>query len=113
MQSRIKPSKKLLESASQIIHEGKEDVFSLIEEQIVAKNVILDKINKNKDLEKSVVVVKGGPGTGKTVIALNILATLAKKNYKIHFATLFPDCYFHLSSFTRLGNIFYTSTNFI
>ena len=87
MQSPIKPSKKLLESASQMIHEGKENVFSLIEDQIIARNIILDKIDRNQKLEKSVVIVKGGPGTGKTVIALNVLATLAKKEYKIHFAT--------------------------
>ena len=70
-----------------MIHEGKENVFSLIEDQITARNIILDKIDKNQKLEKSVVIVKGGPWTGKTVIALNILATLAKKEYKIHFAT--------------------------
>ncbi len=87
MQSPIKPSKKLLESASKMIFEGKKDVFSLLEEQITARNIILDKIDKIKSNEKSVVVVKGGPGTGKTVIALHILAILAEKKYKVFFAT--------------------------
>ena len=40
--------------------------------------------------KKSVIIVKGGPGTGKTVIALSILAELAsnkKKTYNLHYAT--------------------------
>jgi hypothetical protein len=90
--SPILPSKKLLDEASSMIDEGNIDAFSLIDEQIVAKNVILDKIRKGTD-RKSVVIVKGGPGTGKTVIALNIMATLASelksrgKQWNFHYAT--------------------------
>jgi uncharacterized protein len=89
MESPIKPSKKLLESASKIIKNESE--FSLLDDQIYAKNVILDKIKKaQKNDEKSVVIVKGGPGTGKTVIALHILAEFAvnkDKNYKLFFSS--------------------------
>lgn len=86
--SPIRPSKKLLESAANLIHEGNTSAFALIEEQIIARNVILDKIRKIGK-KKSVVIVKGGPGTGKTVIALHLLSLLAgqKKNYNIHYAT--------------------------
>jgi len=94
MRSPIMPSRKLMESAADMIDAGNADAFSLIEDQIVAKNMILDKIrNLNDRKRKSVILVKGGPGTGKTVIALNILATLAKKRKRdgsflnIHFAT--------------------------
>ncbi len=86
MQSPIKPSKKLLESASRIVENPTE--FSLLNDQIVAKNVILDKIKKaQKSNEKNVVIVKGGPGTGKTVIALHILAELAGKKIPVFFAS--------------------------
>lgn len=86
--SPIRPSKKLLESAAKLIHEGNASEFALIEEQIVARNIILDKIRKIGK-KKSVIIVKGGPGTGKTVIALHILSLLAdsKKHYNIHYAT--------------------------
>ncbi|MFH1878065.1 MAG: DNA/RNA helicase domain-containing protein [Candidatus Omnitrophota bacterium] len=85
MQSPIRPSKKLLENISSMIEKNKA-VFSLLNEQLVAKNVILSKIRKAERLgQKSVVVVKGGPGTGKTVIALNILGELAKKNKKVFY----------------------------
>tara|TARA_Y100000310_G_scaffold251307_1_gene257761 strand:+ start:372 stop:2261 length:1890 start_codon:yes stop_codon:yes gene_type:complete len=86
MQSPIKPSKKLLESASKIVENASD--FSLLNDQIFAKNVIWDKIRKSeKSDEKSVVIVKGGPGTGKTVIALHLLAELAAKNKSIFFSS--------------------------
>ncbi|MBU0683995.1 MAG: DUF2075 domain-containing protein [Candidatus Omnitrophica bacterium] len=85
MQSPVRPSQKLLEEASKIVNENKA-VFSLLNEQLVAKNVIMSKVRqaKKKGL-KSVVVVHGGPGTGKTVIALNVLADLARKNKSVFY----------------------------
>ena len=81
MQSRLHPSKKLLENVHKII---KNDVvFSLLNEQLVAKNLIWARYRMaEKKKEKSVILVHGGPGTGKSVIALNILAEAAirKKN---------------------------------
>jgi DUF2075 family protein len=86
MQSPVKPSKKLLESASKIVSNSSD--FSLLNDQIFAKNAILDKIRKaEKNNEKNVVIVKGGPGTGKTVIALNILAEMASKNKSVFFSS--------------------------
>lgn len=79
MASPIRPAKKLLESVSKIIKENKV-IFSLLQDQLVAKNLIMSKVRKaQKNNEKSVIIVHGGPGTGKTVIALNILAELAAK----------------------------------
>jgi DUF2075 family protein/DNA replication protein DnaC len=86
MQSPVKPSKKLLESASKIVSNSSD--FSLLNDQIFAKNAILDKIRKaEKNNEKNVVIVKGGPGTGKTVIALNILAEMAAKKKSVFFSS--------------------------
>jgi DUF2075 family protein len=86
MQSPIKPSKKLLESASKIVENASD--FSLLNDQIFAKNVIMDKIRKaEKNNEKSVVIVKGGPGTGKTVIALHLVAEMASKRKSIFFSS--------------------------
>lgn len=86
MQSPVEPSKKLLENTSKVISNTK--VFSLINDQIIAKNIILDKIKKaEKTNEKNVVIINGGPGTGKTVIALNILAEMAAKRKKIFFSS--------------------------
>ncbi|MCD4740024.1 DUF2075 domain-containing protein [archaeon] len=89
MRSPIKPSKKLMKQISKIVEENQQE-FSLLNDQIVAKNAILHKIKQSeKQNEKNVVIIKGGPGTGKTVIALHILAELAsqKKKRKIFFST--------------------------
>lgn len=88
MRSSIKPSKKLLDSVSGMLDGDVNSSFSLLEDQIVAKNVILDKIRELKKTgKKDIIIVHGGPGTGKTVIALNILASLAKLKYDVHYAT--------------------------
>lgn len=85
MRSPVKPSKKLLENVSKIINN--EAVFSLLNEQLVAKNLILSKIKKTqKNDSKAVIIVHGGPGTGKSVIALNLLAECAKKKLKTFYA---------------------------
>ena len=86
--SRILPSKKLLDSAAEMVDAGNAEYFSLLEEQIVAKNTILSAL-KRIQKKKTVVLVKGGPGTGKTVIALHVLAELAHsdKALNIRYAT--------------------------
>ena len=84
MASPVRPSKKLLNEVATMIEQGNTGAFSLIEDQIVARNLILNKIrpmlntSSTAGPQKSVIIVKGGPGTGKTVIALHILAELAK-----------------------------------
>ena len=89
--SPIRPSKKLLNEVSTMIEQGNTSAFSLLEDQIVARNIILDKIRpllkKNGDFQKSVIIVKGGPGTGKTVIALHILAELSRHQLGVQYAT--------------------------
>jgi len=84
--SSISPSKKLLEHTKHMI-KG-QPAFSLIDEQITANNTILDRAKKASKLKrKSVIIVRGGPGTGKSVIALNVLAELASKNIPVFHAT--------------------------
>ena len=84
MRSRIHPTKKLLDNVSRIIKN--EAIFSLLNEQLVAKNLIWSKVRKaiNKK-ELSVIIVHGGPGTGKSLIALNILAEAAMKNIGVFY----------------------------
>ena len=88
MQSPVSPSKKLLESASKIIENTSD--FALLNDQIVARNIIRAKIKAaDKYDEKSVIIIKGGPGTGKTVIALHLLAEIAgsKQKRSVFFST--------------------------
>ncbi len=84
MQSPIRPSKKLLENVSKVIKN--EVVFSLLNEQLEAKNLIWAKVRKaDKTADKSVIIVHGGPGTGKSVIAINLLAEVALRGKKVFY----------------------------
>lgn len=69
--SPTRPSKKLLEHTSQMINT--QQMFNLIDDQIAAYNAIMHKAKKLSQMSrKSMVIVKGGPGTGKSVIALEV-----------------------------------------
>jgi uncharacterized protein len=84
MQSPVRPTRKLLDNVASYIKN--EAVFSLLNEQIVAKNLIWSKFLKAKrDKEKSVIIVHGGPGTGKSLIAINLLAQAAGKGRKVFY----------------------------
>lgn len=84
MQSPIRPSQKLLDNVTKVIKN--EAVFSLINEQLVAKNLIWAKVRKSiKDKENSVIIIHGGPGTGKSVIAINVLAEAAQRGKSVFY----------------------------
>ena len=50
--------------------------FKLIDNQMIIYDEILSAIKRE---EKNVIIVEGGPGTGKSVIAVNLLATLTNQ----------------------------------
>lgn len=79
MQSPVRPSQKLLDNVKKIIKNM--PVFSLLNEQIIAKNMIWSCVQRAKT--KSAVIVHGGPGTGKSVIAVNLLAEAAARGKKV------------------------------
>ena len=82
LQSKYRPSKKLLENTARIIQGS--PVFTLLDEQQVVFNVVVSKVREMKNTsDKSVVVVTGGPGTGKSVIAVQLLAALASENINV------------------------------
>ncbi len=84
--SPIRPSKRLLDHTSDMIN--KRQIFNLIDDQITAYNSIMHKAKQlSKIKNKSVVIVKGGPGTGKSVIALEVMGELLRQNKKVMHAT--------------------------
>jgi len=84
--SRVGPTKKLLEHTSQMIKGQK--VFNLLEDQLAAYYAILDRAKKATKLKtKCVILVRGGPGTGKSVIALNVIADLLSRGQTVFHAT--------------------------
>lgn len=84
--SPVGPSKKLLEHTRKMIMGQKE--FNLLEDQLAAYYAILDRAKKASRLKsKCVILVRGGPGTGKSVIALNVIAELLSKGQTVFHAT--------------------------
>lgn len=84
--SPIRPSKKLLEHTGEMVN--KQQVFTLIDDQIAAYNAIMHRVRAlAKTKKKSVVIVKGGPGTGKSVIALEVMGELLRQNKSVVHAT--------------------------
>ena len=74
-----KPTKALIDAAANLMMDPNDNTFVLLGEQDDTYKKfwgILKKTQQSK--EKSVIIIKGGPGTGKTVIALKILSELYK-----------------------------------
>lgn len=75
---RIKPSKSLQDAIVGMLDNNPE--FNLIDDQKVIFEQIMDLARKcTKDEKKRVLICKGGPGTGKSVIAINALARLTQE----------------------------------
>lgn len=70
---RIRPSKMLIDSVAGLL-QGKSE-FVLIDDQKVVHETILQ-VDTHAAQRKQVVIVQGGPGTGKSVIAINLLGAL-------------------------------------
>jgi DUF2075 family protein/DNA replication protein DnaC len=86
LQSKYKASKKLLDHTSQVIK--REKAYILLDEQQVAFNAVLLQARKGfHDKKKVAILIKGGPGTGKSVIALNLVAELSAQGYNTQHAT--------------------------
>ena len=82
----LRPSRKLLLEVNRVIKDKSE--YILIDNQVVAFNRIMVEAKKSIKSKKDVaIIVKGGPGTGKSVIALNVMAELAKMGKNVHYAT--------------------------
>lgn len=84
--SEYRPSKKLLDHVARMIR--KEPAYHLLDEQLVVFDRVLAEARSGLASDrKQVIIVKGGPGTGKSVIAINLMATLLEKNFNAHYAT--------------------------
>jgi hypothetical protein len=75
---KIGPSKQLMAVAAQEVREREQ--FVLLDEQQIAYRTVLNAVRRAKQSDhKEVVIVTGGPGTGKSVIALSLLGELYRQ----------------------------------
>ncbi|RNI27361.1 DUF2075 domain-containing protein [Rufibacter immobilis] len=82
---KIKPSKGLADSMASMI-KGNQEFIMVDAQKIVFENA-LALAQKSTVTDKNVMVVHGGPGTGKSVVAINLLVALTKKGLLAQYVT--------------------------
>lgn len=85
-QSQFRPSKKLMDHVSTTIKSR--SPWILLDEQLVVFERIRATVRSGVfGRRKQVVIVRGGPGTGKSVLAINLMAELLREGRNAHYAT--------------------------
>ena len=83
---RIKPSKSLQNSIKSML-DGNQEFVMLDEQKVAYEQIQTIALKCAKDHKKCTNIVKGGPGTGKTVIAMNLLARLTNQELFVQYVT--------------------------
>jgi DUF2075 family protein/thymidine kinase len=83
--SKIRPSKQLADAVGTMLN-GKEE-FVLLDEQKTVFETIMRNARETQISGKKVLIVKGGPGTGKSVISINALAKLTGERLNAKYVT--------------------------
>lgn len=82
---RIRPSKNLADNLSSMLKGN--DEFIMIDDQKVVYENALSLAKKASSEKKQVLIVQGGPGTGKSVVAINLLVKLTSQKYLAQYVT--------------------------
>ena len=115
---RIRPSKRLQDSLANMLQGNKE--FNMIDEQkVIYEDAIRMAIDTVASDSKNVLVVQGGPGTGKSVLAINLLVELTNRNMTSFYVTknaapraVFRDKLKGSFKMTYINNLFQGSGQF-
>ncbi|VXB44824.1 DUF2075 domain-containing protein [Nocardioides sp. AX2bis] len=82
----VRPSKQLMALAAEEVQQR--EMFNLLDEQQVAYSEVLRAVEASRrGNTKEVIVVTGGPGSGKSVIALSLLGELSRRGRPVLHAT--------------------------
>lgn len=86
LKSKRRPSRKLMAHLSDMVQAN--PVFTLLDEQFVVVNKVKKLVrDAYHSKDKVAVIVHGGPGTGKSVIAMNLLGQMANEGFAVNHAT--------------------------
>ena len=115
---KIRPSKRLQDSLAKMLQGNKE--FNMIDEQkVIYEDAIRMAIDTVASNSKNVYIVQGGPGTGKSVLAINLLVELTKRNMTSFYVTknaapraVFRDKLKGSFKMTYINNLFQGSGQF-
>ena len=83
---RIRPSKMLQDSLSQML-KGNKEFYMIDDQKIIYEYALSNAIESIGNNKKNVMIVRGGPGTGKSVLAINLLVELNNRNMTCFYVT--------------------------
>jgi uncharacterized protein len=81
----IKPSKNLADALASMLAGNSE--FLMIDEQKLVYETALDLAHRAQHGQKQTLIVKGGPGTGKSVVAINLLGELTNREMLVQYVS--------------------------
>ncbi|MGE0639330.1 MAG: DNA/RNA helicase domain-containing protein [Thermoanaerobaculia bacterium] len=85
-EGKYRASKRLMDHVAKVIQGLPQ--YVLLDEQLVVHSKVLALAKSGfHDAKKTVLIVRGGPGTGKSVIALNLMSSLLAEGFNSHYAT--------------------------
>lgn len=85
-QGRFRPAKKLLQHVARVVAD--EPAFVLLDDQQVVFSQVLATLDRAlQDGSRHVFIIHGGPGTGKSVLAVNLLGALSAAGRNVRHAT--------------------------
>ncbi len=82
---KIKPSKNLADELASMLRGNRE--FVLIDDQKVVFEKAKSMAKQASEHDKKVFIVEGGPGSGKSVIAINLMVELTGKDFVVQYVT--------------------------
>ncbi|MCY4129362.1 MAG: DUF2075 domain-containing protein [Gammaproteobacteria bacterium] len=83
--SRIQPSKELADHLASLL-KGNQEFLMIDDQKVVYETVLAATEDVTRD-DKHVVLVEGGPGTGKSVVAINLLVELTNRSKTAQYVT--------------------------
>lgn len=75
----VVPSKRLVDAIGIMFDENKTQAFTLIDEQKNAYETAMRAVRETPLSQKRCVIITGGPGTGKSVVAMTLLVDILRK----------------------------------
>ncbi len=82
---KIKPSKNLADQLVSMLQGNQE--FVMIDDQKIVYETAIKLALKSSEKKKNILIVEGGPGTGKSVVAINLLVELTKRGLVTQYVT--------------------------
>lgn len=83
---KIRPSKSLQDTLALML-DGNEEFKMIDDQKVVYENILKSCIKAKKKNENHVFIVEGGPGTGKSVLAINLLVKLTNDEMLCQYVT--------------------------